>query len=87
VLPQAAIAETIWCSKLGIGCPSEEDKQRTLKDCENYANQEHRDHLRKAAIDETVWQDAGALSAQDYAKSMWPLFYAACIKFPSNLRD
>lgn len=63
----AVNAETVWCRKFNLGCPTPEEKSKKMANCQMLANQTYQSALKEAFADPSVWRLGGFSSAQDYA--------------------
>ena len=72
-------AESVWCRNLSIGCPTEADRAKALKNCQMLANESYQKALVEASRNPSVWQLAGQESAQDYANSRGRLMMEICV--------
>ncbi len=64
----ASHAETVWCRKFNLGCPSAEDIAKKQRSCEYMAAEVFRSALAAAINDPLVWKLNGDKSAEDHAK-------------------
>jgi hypothetical protein len=80
LFPQMSFAETVWCRKLNIGCPTEADLAKTIRNCEMLANERYSKALTESMVEPSIWQLAGSKSAQDYASTRGELMKEICMK-------
>lgn len=73
-------AETVWCRNFKIGCATQEEKNKQFQNCLRLAAESRQEGLIQALSDASIWQLAGARSAEDYANMRQKLMMSICLK-------
>lgn len=86
-LSQLAVAESIWCKTLGVGCYTLQDKVEAKERCRLRGVESYQEALAKALADPSIWGLDGADSATDYARMRESLTVQICTKGAAALRE
>lgn len=78
--PVKAEAQTIWCRALGVGCPTEADRQKAIRRCEIQSQAEYQGFLQDALANPRLWQELGDASPQAYASRRSRSYLAVCMQ-------
>lgn len=73
-------AQNLGCRWLGIGCPTEADRQKAIQNCQRQARAYQQEHYREAVTDPTLWKLGGYESANDYARKRAQSLMYICVK-------
>lgn len=79
-IQHSASAETVWCRNFKMGCLSEDEKDKAIKNCQNLAIGHYQDTLQEALGNPSLWRLGGYRNAQDYAKSRARNIFSLCEK-------
>jgi hypothetical protein len=80
LLISAVNAETVWCQKFNLGCPTPEEQKKKYMNCKMLSSQSYQEALTAALADSTVWRHSGQSSAQEYAEWRKNFMLSLCIR-------
>ena len=80
IIPEVSFAETIWCKNLNIGCTTEAERAKAMRNCQMLADERYREALTESLANPSIWQLVGSRSAQDYASTRARVMKDICIK-------
>ena len=83
---EISFAETVWCKNFNVGCTTEAERAKAMRNCEMLAEERFRDALTEALANPSIWQLVGSRSAQDYANTRARVMKDICIKNSPDLR-
>ena len=83
---EISFAETVWCKNFNVGCTTEAERAKAMRNCEMLADERFRDALTEANANPPTWQLVGSRSAQDYASTRARVMKDICIKNSPDLR-
>ncbi len=80
LLASSVSAETVWCRRFNIGCPTPQEIEKAAQRCQQMAQQSREEGYQKAIADPWVWKLDGARSAEDYANMRYRLMMQICMR-------
>lgn len=80
LLSSTVNAETVWCRKFNLGCPTPEEQNQKYLNCKKLSNQTYQEALYTALADSTVWRHSGRSSAQEYAEWRKNFMFSLCMR-------
>ncbi len=80
-------AETVWCRKFNLGCPTEEERSKAIQNCYRLAAQSRQSAYDEVSKDPNAWRLAGARSIEDYATMRQNVMMQICLKNSPDLRS
>ena len=83
---EISFAETVWCKNFNVGCTTEAERAKAMRNCEMLADERFSDALTEALANPSIWQLVGSRSAQDYASTRARVMKDICIKNSPDLR-
>jgi len=77
---QYSFAQTIWCKKLNLGCPTAEDIAKKARVCKSISDEIYQKNLNEGLLNESLWRLQGYSSAHENADAISRVIYRKCME-------